>query len=87
MRYKFLFIIFVSFFIALLRALGFWQLYRLKWKNNLIEEIKSSIMNDPVKFDAKKIKNFQEIKFKGKIDKKNVIYLYGLGDNGEPGVK
>ena len=42
-------------------------------------------MNDPVKFEAKKIKNFQKIKFNGKIDNENLIYLYGLSDNGEPG--
>ena len=42
-------------------------------------------MNNPVKFEAQKIKNFQKIKFKGKIDNKNLIYLYGLSDNGEPG--
>ena len=42
-------------------------------------------MNDPVKFEAKKTKNFQKIEFNGKIDNKNLIYLYGLSDNGEPG--
>ena len=42
-------------------------------------------MNNPVKFEARKIKNLQKIKFKGKIDNKNLIYLYGLSDNGEPG--
>ena len=42
-------------------------------------------MNNPVKFEAQKIKNFQKIKFKGKINNKNLIYLYGLSDNGEPG--
>ena len=42
-------------------------------------------MNDPVKFEAQKIKNFQKIEFKGKIDNKNLIYLYGLSDNEEPG--
>ena len=42
-------------------------------------------MNDPVKFESKKIKNFQKIKFDGKIDNENLIYLYGLSDNGEPG--
>ena len=85
MRYKFLFTIFVSFFIVLFLALGFWQLYRLNWKNNLIEEINSSLINDPVKVEAQKIQNFQKIKFKGKIDNENIIYLYGLNDNGEPG--
>ena len=42
-------------------------------------------MNDPVKFEVQKIKNFQKIEFKGKIDNENLIYLYGLSDNGEPG--
>ena len=42
-------------------------------------------MNNPVKFEAQKIRNFQKIKFKGKINNKNLIYLYGLSDNGEPG--
>ena len=42
-------------------------------------------MNDPVKFGEQKIKNFQKIEFKGKIDNENLIYLYGLSDNGEPG--
>ena len=60
-------------------------MYRLNWKNNLIEQINSSLTNNPVKFEAQKIKNFQKIKLKGKIDNKNLIYLYGLSDNGEPG--
>ena len=42
-------------------------------------------MSDPVKFEAQKIKNFQKIEFKGKINNENLIYLYGLSDNGEPG--
>ena len=32
--------IFVSSFILLFLTLGFWQLYRLNWKSNLIEEIR-----------------------------------------------
>ena len=67
-----------AFFITLFLALGFWQLYRLNWKNNLIEEINSSLMNNPVKFESQKIKNFQKIKFKGKLGffgKQNLLSL------------
>tara|TARA_A100001011_G_scaffold251646_1_gene259815 strand:- start:701 stop:1228 length:528 start_codon:yes stop_codon:yes gene_type:complete len=42
-------------------------------------------MSTPVAFETKKIKNFQKIEFKGDINNKNSIYLYGLSDNGEPG--
>ena len=41
-------------------------------------------MNNPVKFEAQKIKNFQKIKFKGKIDNKNLIYLLRYSHSAVP---
>ena len=42
MKHKFLFSVFVIFFILVFIALGSWQIIRLNWKNNLISEIENS---------------------------------------------
>ena len=42
MKHKFLFSVFIIFFILVFVALGSWQIIRLEWKNNLISEIERS---------------------------------------------
>ena len=49
MKHKFLFSVFVVFFILVFIALGSWQIIRLNWKNNLILEIENSLKKPPVK--------------------------------------
>ena len=85
MKYKFLFTVFVIFFVLLFIALGTWQIIRLNWKNNLILEIENSLKNSPVELNQNKIENYLKIKTSGIIDFDKQIYLYSLNDSGTPG--
>ena len=85
MKHKFLFSVFVIFFIFVFIALGSWQIIRLNWKNNLISEIENSLNNPPVELNQSKKENYLKIKTSGSIDFDKQIYLYNLNDNGTPG--
>jgi len=85
LKNKFLFSVFVYFIILTLLSLGFWQIYRLNWKLDLIEQIENSLKNDPVELSNIEKKNYLRIKTSGEIDFDNQIYLYNLNDAGKPG--
>ena len=85
MKNKFLFSVFVYFIILTLLSLGFWQIYRLNWKLELIEQIENSLKNDPVELSNIEKKNYLRIKTIGDIDFDKQIYLYNLNDAGKPG--
>ncbi len=85
MKNKLLFSVFVYFIILTLLSLGFWQIYRLNWKLELIEQIENSLKNDPVELSNIEKKNYLRIKTIGEIDFDKQIYLYNLNDNGKPG--
>ena len=85
MKNKFLFSVFVYFIILTLLSLGFWQIYRLNWKLELIEQIENSLKNKPVELSNIEKKNFLRIKTSGDIDFDKQIYLYNLNDAGKPG--
>ncbi len=85
MKNKFLFSVFVYFIILTLLSLGFWQIYRLNWKLELIEQIENSLKNDPVELFNIEKKNYLRIKTSGDIDFDKQIYLYNLNDEGKPG--
>ena len=85
LKNKFLFSVFVYFIILVLLSLGFWQLYRLNWKLNLIQEIENSLKNNPIELSKANKKNFLRIKTSGEIDFDKQIYLYNLNNNGKPG--
>ncbi len=85
MKNKFLFSVFVYFIILVLLSLGFWQIYRLNWKLDLINQIENSLKNDPVELTGSEKKNYLRIKTSGEIDFDKQIYLYNLNDNGKPG--
>jgi len=85
LKHKFLFSVFVIFFILIFIALGSWQIIRLNWKNNLILEIENSLKNPPVELNQSKKENYLKIKTSGSIDFDKQIYLYNLNDNGIPG--
>ena len=85
MKHKFLFSVFIIFFILVFVALGSWQIIRLNWKNNLIFEIESSLKNPPVELNNSSIENYLKIKTSGLIDLEKQIYLYSLNDTGTPG--
>ena len=85
MKHKFLFSVFVIFFILVFISLGSWQLIRLNWKNNLILEIENSLKNQPIELKKSKLENYLKIKTSGKVDFEKQIYLYNLNDGGTPG--
>ena len=85
MKNKLLFSAFVYFIILTLLSLGFWQIYRLNWKLELIEQIENSLKNDPVELSNVEKKNYLRIKTSGDIDFDKQIYLYNLNDEGKPG--
>ena len=85
MKNKLLFSVFVYFIILTLLSLGFWQIYRLNWKLELIEQIENSLKNDPVELSKTEKKNYLRIKTSGEIDFDKQIYLYNLNENGKPG--
>ena len=85
MKNKFLFSAFVYFIILTILSLGFWQIYRLNWKLELIEQIENSLKNDPVELTSIEKKNYLRIKTSGEIDFDKQIYLYNLNDAGKPG--
>ena len=85
MKHKFLFSVFVIFFIFVFVALGSWQIVRLNWKNNLILEIENSLKNSPVELTNSNVENYLKIKTSGSIDLEKQIYLYNLNDTGTPG--
>ena len=85
MKHKFLFSVFVIFFILIFVALGSWQIVRLNWKNNLILEIENSLKNPPVELTNSNVENYLKIKTSGSIDLEKQIYLYNLNDTGTPG--
>ena len=66
-------------------SLGFWQLYRLSWKLDLINQIENSLKVDPVEFQNVEKKNYLRIKTSGQIDFEKQIYLYNLNETGKPG--
>ncbi len=85
MKHKFLFSVFIIFFIFVFIGLGTWQVIRLNWKNNLILEIENSLKNPPVELAQSKKENFLKIKTSGSIDFDKQIYLYNLNESGTPG--
>ncbi len=85
MKHKFLFSVFVIFFILVFISLGSWQLIRLNWKNDLILEIENSLKNQPIELKKSKLENYLKIKTSGKVDFDKQIYLYNLNDGGTPG--
>ena len=85
MRHKFIFSIFVFLFISTFVALGSWQLIRLNWKLELINQIESSLKNEPVDLLDHTPTNYLRIKATGTIDFDKQIYLYNLNEKGQPG--
>ena len=85
MKHKFLFSVFVIFFILVFVSLGTWQIIRLNWKNNLIFEIENSLKKPPVELSDINQENYLKIKTSGDIDFEKQIYLYNLNENGTPG--
>ena len=85
MKHKFLFSVFIIFFIFVFFALGTWQVIRLNWKNNLILEIENSLKNPPVQLSQSNQQNYLKIKTSGRVDFEKQIYLYNLNESGTPG--
>ncbi|MDB2515332.1 SURF1 family protein [Candidatus Pelagibacter bacterium] len=85
MQNKFLFSVFVFFFISIFIALGSWQLVRLDWKNELLNKIDVSLKKEPVDLMTNVPEDYLRIKTSGIIDFNKQIYLYSLNEKGAPG--
>ena len=85
MKKAFLFQLFVIFFITIFCALGTWQLYRLQWKLEIINEITIGLKSRPVEYSNLIKKNYYRVNAKGKFNFDQQIYLYSLNDSGKPG--
>jgi surfeit locus 1 family protein len=85
LKHKFLFSVFIIFFILVFIALGSWQIVRLNWKNNIISEIESSLKYPPIELNKSNLKNYLKIKTSGSVNFDKQIYLYNLNDKGVPG--
>jgi len=85
LKHKFLFSVFIIFFIFVFIALGTWQIIRLNWKNNLILEIENSLKKPPVQLLQSNQQNYLKVKTSGRVDFEKQIYLYNLNDSGTPG--
>ncbi len=85
MKKAFLFQLFVILFISIFCALGTWQLYRLQWKLEIINQITVGLNSNPVEYSNLMKKNYQRVNTKGKYIFDEQIYLYSLNDSGKPG--
>ena len=85
MKRVFLFQLFVVFFITIFCVLGTWQLYRLQWKLELIQEITFGLKSSPIEYSNSIKKNYQRVNATGKFNFDKQIYLYSLNDSGKPG--
>ncbi len=85
MKKIFFFKLFVFLFITLFCSLGTWQLYRLQWKQDLINQISRGLKSNPIRYSQNIITNYQRVTLEGKYDFKNQIYLYSLNEKGQPG--
>ena len=85
LKRAFLFQLFVIFFITIFCVLGTWQLYRLQWKLELIQEITFGLKSTPIEYSNSSKKNYQRVNATGKFNFDKQIYLYSLNDSGKPG--
>ncbi len=76
---------FVIFSVVVFCSLGTWQLYRLQWKLDLINQINTGLKSAPIQYTNSINKNYQKITVKGAYNFKDQIYLYNLNENGKPG--
>ena len=65
--------------------LGTWQLYRLQWKEDLINKIDQGLKSTPIRYSEKITNDYQRVILNGKYNFENQIYLYSLNSNGRPG--
>ncbi|MFV9876294.1 MAG: SURF1 family protein [Rickettsiales endosymbiont of Dermacentor nuttalli] len=86
------FTIITSIIFLIFTTLGTWQIYRLKWKLNIIQQIKiqlsmNALDNKDLVLNDSKLLKYRKIKIYGKFLHKNEIYLYAgnMTPNGKPG--
>jgi surfeit locus 1 family protein len=67
--------------------LGFWQLSRLDWKENLIKIFDEMSSKQPISLSLAEKNEFLKIKFKGKINRKYKIFFPAKTLNGKNGYR
>jgi surfeit locus 1 family protein len=78
--------------LALLLSLGFWQVWRLEWKEGLIAEIEARAKATPISLKeaidlarAGKDPSYYRVHVKGRFENDKERYLYALSTDGAPG--
>ena len=69
----------------ILLSLGTWQLYRLNYKTNLIENISEQTQLPAIETISEPITYYRQVKLHAKLLTDKVAYVYGLNEKGEPG--
>ena len=83
--YKLTFITLVLITVTL--VLGFWQLNRLEWKNNLIKAFDELKHSTPKKINILKQEEFFKVEFFGMINRNKKIFLPAKTLNGKVGMR
>ena len=65
--------------------LGTWQLHRLQWKQDLINQIDKGLKSPPIKYSRNIKKNYQRVQLTGNFNFSSQIFLYSLNEKGKPG--
>lgn len=75
---------------CILVALGVWQLHRLEWKENLIDNLKArstdTAVEAPVKIDDLPAWEFRHVTMKGHFDNAHEFFIINRSLHGNPGV-
>ena len=80
--------IFITFILILTTcSLGYWQLQRLSWKNNLIKSFNEFNISDPIDLSPTLNKEFVKIKSEGIIYRNHKIFFPAKTYNGKVGYR
>ena len=75
--------------VGVLVSLGFWQLDRLSWKQQLIDRIEESLAKParplPAEDPSLSVLEYRRVVFKGTFTNKRAVRLFALNHRGEPG--
>ena len=81
--------VFTASALIILLSLGTWQIYRLDWKNDLINEYNHSFNKEPINLSEisnnSNFFNYRRIKVSGKLNHKNEIHVIGKTYEGNAG--
>jgi surfeit locus 1 family protein len=75
--------------LAILVALGTWQVQRLHWKEGLIAQREAAIAGPPIPLPATRAAaqalEFHHVELDGRFENRGELYLHAISHDGEPG--